>query len=556
MLCLAEWLHRRDDIDFGSSPWAGEVVLTALPFGTENGFPVDLAVLSRRWQNYNRLRIVSVSLDQSGRQASCVFDETYIHMQVFYNDTSQVALLYGIDKCAVFRRAEYEADVRADAERTAKRGKSVASVRRRPKEYTATFPLDDLLYFSYQLSHDDVTTNLGDKSKCEECGIVTEATNLRLCDGTHPSNVGLVYPEGACGRHFGCFRGFLCGSCETKLESKYWLCRLCTSPVTSYEQVWGYGIVDPQCLIPLDSLSFTSNPIGSPISVQPADQIAAHDLERAHRKDAAMAIYTRGAGDAVLEAASITVSMFRNSYVPLTIQQTVLTTVNMLHDKGLLVVGGVGVGGGGDLTLPKTVETLYHRARNAGAVVLDHDIHVKTVNISMVELRQADQVVTLQKYDVLTVIQNLLLDPHLPAGCVYLRPRGDSCPIYMDENETLVQGNETYQGTRWGELEQSLPHGGVMLGIGIHSDGVVCENHSVRPYMVTVENIPCAFRNGDRGCAKFGMCPSPSIRKPRSSNIAERLDPVQSIVKHSIEARSASEMLADLEAAAGSEVYE
>ena len=112
-----------------------------------------------------------------------------------------------------------------------------------------THPFREFYNTSYHLSHLDVLHNIGpSRPICDTCSTPFLPRQRRACDGTYPSAVSSLWPEGSLGRQFQCFRGQLCKSCEVKVPGKHWLCKFCTAPPSSHADVWGQEIKHPPYL--------------------------------------------------------------------------------------------------------------------------------------------------------------------------------------------------------------------------------------------------------------------------------------------------------------------
>jgi len=204
-----------------------------------------------------------------------------------------------------------------------------------------------------------------------------------------------------------------------------------------------------------------------------------------------------------------------------------------------------GTGTAVELMVPKSVNALYNRA--AAGRYLDSDVSVTKSSICMAAMQQGSLVVPVTRVDIGCILQSMILDPEIPPGSFLLEYNGSPPRVYCDETGVPVQGPELYHGTRWTELLASVPRGGHLLVVYVHSDGVESAGHSRLPYSLGIGNFPSILQGGEKGLRVIGMGSRPEVRKPRGTSVAETLSPLQKAMKYTINSRAAAEQLADLE---------
>ena len=417
---------------------------------------------------------------------------------------------------------------------------------------TARVYLCDLLGTGFALPHNDVKANMGDRSRCDTCGIKNPPHAMRVCDGQHPSNVGQTIPENGHGLQFACNRGAICDTCALELdeESKYWFCRKCTAPVASRQAVWGSGISEPSYFRPPESAAISSRPSPSHWFLsgeEPSHYWTRRCEEKASRR--ADVLLRRGNStdtSHIVEASSAFLRAARKFGMSQGTLAGVLKVIHHLHDNDCLVVGAIGTKG--ICALPRDMRTLTTRAD--GNVDVDKDINFETTVLSQAELRQNRQVVRVWKTNAVAAIQCLMLDEQFPPGSMYMQRRGDVGNEYQNEDGVPLHASEAYGSERWNQLLGTIEHGVFLLAISIHSDGVTTGDRSHYPWTVSVVNFPHKYRSGEFGSCKIAFAEKPSIRKPRGTKKHEGLDPGQKRFKNSLSSRIAAECLGDLDFAA------
>ena len=300
------------------------------------------------------------------------------------------------------------------------------------------------------------------------------------------------------------------------------------------------------------ALWMSSVPKGNPTLREPADAYSLEVADRERRQANAEGRFGKFGGLKAVQSASQLVSIYRNNFISLGTQQEMLTSVHELHELKLLVEDN---GNPVSLLVPRTLTALYERA-NASRY-LDDDIRMTKSFLCMAFLSQTAMIVPLVRSDVGAVIQSILLDDAYEPGAFRLSYRGEQQVYYCDADGCQIHGYEPWQTPRWRALLQTIPNGGYMLCLSVHSDGVASENQEKYPYSIVVENFPTESRPGVRTQRVFAMGSHPDIRKPRGSSIPEKLDPQQKVIKYAIQSRVASEMLSDLEvlAATGADFF-
>ena len=298
------------------------------------------------------------------------------------------------------------------------------------------------------------------------------------------------------------------------------------------------------------ALWMNSVPKGNVSRISPADAFQLEVDDRQRRRENALSRFTKFGGIKSVESASKLVNIYRNNFVSLGMQQELLTSVHELHDLRLLVEdSGTPV----LLLLPRTLTALYERA--SACRFLDDDIQITKSFLCMEYLSQTAKTVPLVRSNVGTIIQSILLDDAYDPGTFKLSYRGEREVHYCDEDGVNIHGYEPWHGTRWASLLQTVPMGAYILCISIHSDGVASGSEEKYPFSFLVENFPTTTRPGIRTQRVFGMGSHADIRKPRGSNIPEKLNAQQKVIKYTLQSRVGAEMLSDFDALAASGAF-
>jgi len=294
----------------------------------------------------------------------------------------------------------------------------------------------------------------------------------------------------------------------------------------------------------------SSTPKGITSEISPAH---AHTLEiedRKRRHENAIGRFVRFGGMQAVESAAHLVSMYRTNCISLGVQQQMLTSMHDLNDLSLLVEDK---GSPVTLMLPRTLTALYERA--SARRYLDDDIQITKTFLCMAFLSQTAMTVPIVRSNAASIIQSILLDEAYPPGSFHLSFSGEPQVHYCDQFGTEIHGHEPWHGTRWRHLLKTVPVGGYILCISVHSDGVASGAQEKYPFSLTVENFSTLSRPGDRTQRVFGMGSHADIRKARGSSIPENLNPQQKVIKYTLQSRVAAEELADLEVLAASGAY-
>jgi hypothetical protein len=419
-----------------------------------------------------------------------------------------------------------------------KKSRKTSSSRHMLSTPIGTHPLSALVSCSYTLSHADVINNNGFLTMCDECHMhVPERHMLRACDGCYPSNIGCSWPEGGLARQFRCRRGALCNTCAEELVYTYWNCSSCLNPSPSHEDVWGFDVDEPSILRHTEgAIWMSSTPKGITSEISPAH---AHTLEiedRKRRHENAIGRFVRFGGMQAVESAAHLVSMYRTNCISLGVQQQMLTSMHDLNDLSLLVEDK---GSPVTLMLPRTLTALYERA--SARRYLDEDIQITKTFLCMAFLSQTAMTVPIVRSNAASIIQSILLDEAYPPGSFHLSYSGEPQVHYCDQFGTEIHGHEPWHGTRWRHLLMTVPVGGYILCISVHSDGVASGAQEKYPFSLTVENFSTLSRPGDRTQRVFGMGSHADIRKARGSSIPENLNLQQKVIKHTLQSRVAAE---------------
>ena len=424
----------------------------------------------------------------------------------------------------------------------------------RKKGYGATptfeLDLDRLLAVSYTLSHLDVLQNLSSGERCEDCG--GKSSSLRACDAAFPSNLAFSWPEtgGGNGKQLSCKRGGLCNDCDSKTEGTYWYCRRCRSGPTTHEDVWGFDIDEPRVLRTEGTLWALSTPsAGEQPLEHPADVWRRQQLELAESIREGVLRFGRKSrqSDLLVKTAAKFISEARLRHMSKGNQQAMLDVIHALHDQCGLVSGV-----DGELLLPRTLDAATARAD--AALTSDADVPVFKSTFCMSALLQTTQTVSVLTGDVAGILQEMLLHPRIAPESIFIETRGDDPRVYCDENGRPLSGPEPWHTERHRKLMATVPPGAKVLMVGLHTDGVHTASGSKYPLSISIENFTGAERPGERGLCKAGLAGNIDIRKPRGSSVAEKLNDRQKSLKNNLLAREAAELLARLDALAGSPV--
>ena len=124
--------------------------------------------------------------------------------------------------------------------------------------------------------------------------------------------------------------------------------------------------------------------------------------------------------------------------------------------------------------------------------------------------------------------------------------------IYTDENGESVIGPEVWHGDQWSNLEQSIPPGGVLLFILIHSDKTYSMKGSRYPSRISLGNLQLSDRQKDAGSRIMGFGPLINIQRQRGGVQHVVLNDAERAAKHAILAATPAYMLADLDEIASS----
>jgi hypothetical protein len=412
---------------------------------------------------------------------------------------------------------------------------------------TYKFHIDDVYTFSYTLSHEDVLQNYRQHSRCDVCDENVPIGTARQCDGCSPTNVGCVWPEGAFGRHFACFRGVLCPSCEkdARLSKKYWYCALCVQGPTTHNEVWGHRITEPLWLRGEGTKWMSSTPNRSDFILwneEPADLYSRRSNDRLLAADnISHRLAASGVAEKRQQAAVMMTRELRALFQSGGQQQRILAIIHRLHDSHLLVDDHCTTA----LLLPRDVRTLQDRA--TGGIVLDEDVSSTVSNLCMAQLQQQSQVVEVSRSNIGEILQEMLLDPAIPNGGILLEDIHTEPRVYQDDTGTPLYGPEAYHGSTYSRLRQTTTERGFLLVFSVHSDGVNSFKHSRYPYSIMIENVPTYHKDANNELRILGMGATPNIRKPRGSNIQEKLNRVQKVIKYTLLSRVGAELLADAE---------
>ena len=204
--------------------------------------------------------------------------------------------------------------------------------------------------------------------------------------------------------------------------------------------------------------------------------------------------------------------------------------------------------------LPKSVEALEDRGE--WGLIGSKDIDVKTFVFSTSELMQHQTNVECYSLDILKAIQSILSDVQIPAAHFFFRRKGLDEVSYYDNEGMELQGPEVFHGTAWRNIEEkTIPHGGILLGLTMHSDETVSQNRNKYPLRVGVANLSFESMWTDAASRIIGLGPTITVRRKRGTKWAEDLDEEQRRCKNNIQASWLAHVLAELnERAAAGEI--
>jgi len=228
--------------------------------------------------------------------------------------------------------------------------------------------------------------------------------------------------------------------------------------------------------------------------------------------------------------------------------EALLACIYNLHKEGLLVEGTNSETH--DLMLPRDGRTLRDRANCE--MISERDLRITTVRISAHNLDQQQNFIDIHIGDAADAIQSILLDDRLDQSLLLTSP-SDYVMSYCDENGKDVQMPEIYHGRLWRETLQTVPPGGIMLGLIISSDGTKSRNGSRHPFWLTIGNYPLRMRRVDAACRILAMGPTITYQRGRGGQ-ASTLNDVQKAARRNIYASSAAHILAPLNALAAAPV--
>jgi len=158
--------------------------------------------------------------------------------------------------------------------------------------------------------------------------------------------------------------------------------------------------------------------------------------------------------------------------------------------------------------LPKELRTIVGRA--SPQMILDAQISYRVLNLSTHLLNQQQVVVHVYIGDLPNLLQSMFLDPRFNWKQFFLQPNTIR-RSYTTENGHQVFGPELYHGTRWAELERTIPEGGRGLMLIFSSDKTVSLRGNQYPFCVQVGNFAYNDRNKAHGSQIFALGPKINI---------------------------------------------
>ena len=467
----------------------------------------------------------------------------------------QIATVYNFDEHRWLVPNDDQAAVMHLQSTTTSKTKTKKTRERVGKSYTPTgvrrIRLEDLVATSYYLPDVNVLRNICERSYCEQCKRSVEQhviPSMFMCDGTYPTNVGLLFPENAQGRQFECHRGYLCPQCYGNRAD--WFCKACTSTSPKdFIDVFGFNIREPGDAIHERSESIMQWPSVHPDIICLKDANLAYDARQCARTQAKedalqrRRIFNTIDAQRSNDACSKFITITRNLNFSGGQQSAILEMMHELHNDSLLVAGLMP----GRLLLPKTIETVAKASD--GKLHLENDISIHTVTLDTTALQQGHTSCEVHASNVADVIQNILLDNRYPPGSLFLQNKDTAGREYVelaDPTETSsarrdLYGHEPFDNERWKSCLQTCTD--FLLGIAIHSDGVRAGKETHHPWSISIVNFPAEYRE----MVKFAMSENLKIRVPRNSTLHEHLDSDQKIAKRSLKSKIAFTALASLE---------
>lgn len=429
-----------------------------------------------------------------------------------------------------------------------------------PTSMLFSVALEDLERYGTKLGHRDVCMNMGNCAICIECR--EETSGLRACDGCFPICAGTSYPVDGRGAQHACHRAVICEECVELSRSRrtaswslieknrvsYWLCPACTAGSENYLDVWGSdAFTEPTLNIRPGTVHPTAHPTPkSAPAVQPCEVAdAAHRSRLQQAADAARQFASAGGAFAV-QGAAIFMRTVRRAFMPRTQQVAVLDVIHELHDTGVIRFAQE-TGHTGDLLppcpLPRDIRTVERHA--AAAMVVDSDVDYNVVTMNMENLQQQQQECHVHIADLASCIQSLLLDSRFDADSRVF-PASDVPRTYTDESGQVLQGPELFHGSQWTQYESTIPPGGRLLFLIVHSDKTSSMRGSKYPFRIQLGNVCLDERTKDPGSRVVGFGPLINIYRTRGSKTHAKLNDSQASAKRALYAAAPAHMFADL----------
>ena len=388
--------------------------------------------------------------------------------------------------------------------------------------------------------------------RCEECGDVCNAEDLRTCDGSYPSCVGAAFPDGGLSRQYSCKRGAVCDDCDNTSGAEHWHCQKCTAGSSKTSDVWGEKLTLPQ----LDLAANTTHAASPPLSSiaqnggffeQPYDAVNRTEANRATRLAIAGAQFGRQGGGRAVQAAQKLLQVFRRHFFSRSAQVAVIGAVNELYEEDLLgtePASGEALAARSTCLVPKTLVAL--EGRGSAALVTGDDIESRIVRFSTLNLGQLQQHVEMVIGDVPAYLQSILDDPRIYPKDWFFGNK-DTFREYTTEDGMPLFGPEIIHGREWKDKEKTIPVGGVMMGLCVSSDETVGMGGTRYPFRISIANQSMSSRFTDAGTRLAALLPVIVIRRPRNSQYHERLNRSQKRTKRSVQSAAPAHVLADLD---------
>ena len=197
--------------------------------------------------------------------------------------------------------------------------------------------------------------------------------------------------------------------------------------------------------------------------------------------------------------------------------------------------------------LAKTVETVERQG--ATGMYTAQDVSFRKVKMSMHNVGQTQKSCDSYVGNAEDALQSILIDPRLDQDRFFLQA-SDVTRTYTDQHGNELHGFEPWHGDFWRALESTIPEGGTLLCIAVHSDETDTKQGNRYPYRVVPMNIPLSARKLDGASRTIGYGGIMNMFRKRGAKRSDKLNDEQRNAKSAIGASIAAVMLAPLDAVA------